>query len=117
MNYAELLCHCGGKPQAVSVPATGAGVDCQFSKSGRVASWSRSCLNPESICDEMRLKDYLSRIGQPLVTSKKRQRGNKVRIEEVAVDDLEDLEEDGDKIKMLEWEKEWWQKVGARLVF
>jgi hypothetical protein len=52
-----------------------------------------------------------------LVTSKKRQRGNKVRIEEVIVEDLEDLEEEGDKIKMLEWEKEWWQKVGARLVF
>jgi hypothetical protein len=30
---------------------------------------------------------------------------------------MEDLKEEGDKIKMLEWEKEWWQKVGACLVF
>ena len=42
-------------------------------------------------------------IGQPLAPSQKRQRGNKVRIQEIVIEeDLEYVEEEEDKIKMLE---------------
>jgi len=49
-----------------AVPATGAGVERQFSKSGRIAIWARALLHPDTVRDIMMYKDYLSRTGKPL---------------------------------------------------
>ena len=53
-----------------AVPATGAGVERQFSKSGRIATcpatWARALLHPDTARDIMMYKDYLSRTGKPL---------------------------------------------------
>ena len=49
-----------------AVPATGAGVERQFSKSGRIATWARALLHPDTVRDIMMYKDYLSRTGKPL---------------------------------------------------
>jgi len=62
-----------------SVPASGAGVEREFSKSGRVASWTRSKLNPETITESMMYKSHLARQGRPI---------------EVLEDDLERSETD-----------------------
>ena len=49
-----------------AVPCTGAGVEREFSKGRRVATWSRSRLHPDTIQRCMMYKDYLSRMGSPL---------------------------------------------------
>jgi hypothetical protein len=60
----------GSARNTFAVPATGAGVERQFSKSGRVATRFRTLLKPDTICEMMRYKRYLSRAGQPLVPAK-----------------------------------------------
>ena len=47
---------------AVSASATG--VEREFIKSGRVASWTRSRLDPETISETMLYKSYLARQGK-----------------------------------------------------
>ena len=49
-----------------AVPATGAGVERMFSRSGRVATWGRARLNGITITETMLYKEFLDRIGQPL---------------------------------------------------
>ena len=49
-----------------AVPASGAGVERQFSKSGRVASWTRLRLDPKTISEAMMYKSYLARQGKPI---------------------------------------------------
>jgi hypothetical protein len=49
-----------------AVPASGAGVEREFSKSGRVANWTRSRLSPTTIAESMMYKSYLVREGQTL---------------------------------------------------
>jgi DNA-binding transcriptional LysR family regulator len=56
----------------------------------------------------MRYKEYLSRTGQPLTP---RKRGEEI------YEEAEEAEDEEDKIRMLEWEQEWWQKVDAKLLF
>jgi len=111
-----------------AVPATGAGVERQFSLSGRVATWDRALLKPETICEMMRYKDYLNRIGKPLTRNKGRKEdGGRIGTE---VDETEDEatvevdEDDHDNLAVAqterrliaEWETEWWQRADARLV-
>jgi len=43
-----------------------AGVECEFSKSGWVASWTRSRLDPETISEAMMYKSYLARQEKPI---------------------------------------------------
>ena len=43
-----------------AVPATGAGVEREFSKSGRVASWTRARLNHTTISETMLYKNMLA---------------------------------------------------------
>ena len=62
-----------------SVPASGAGVEREFSKSGRIASWTQSKLNPKMITESMMYKSHLARQGRPI---------------EVLEDDLERSETD-----------------------
>ena len=49
-----------------AVPASRAGVEREFSQAGRVATWTRARLNPETITQSMMYKSYLSRIGKPM---------------------------------------------------
>jgi len=49
-----------------AVPASSAGVEREFSKSGRVASWTRSRLDPETISEAMMYKSYLARQGKAM---------------------------------------------------
>ena len=93
-----------------AVPATGAGVERQFSKSGRVVTWTRALLKPDTVCEIMRYKDYLSRTGDPLTL---RKRGQETLDHERAAEgeDAVDAEDEEDMIRMLEWEQEWWQKA------
>ena len=38
-----------------AVPATGAGVECQFRKRGRIMTWARALLHPDTVRDAQRL--------------------------------------------------------------
>ena len=49
-----------------AVPASGAGVEREFSKSGRVASWTRSRLDPETLSEIMLYRSYLARQGKAI---------------------------------------------------
>jgi len=72
-----------------AVPASGAGVEREFSKGGRVATWTRARLNPDTIQESMMFKSYLARTGKALEEMDPRQEG---------LDD--DDEEDTDLLKM-----------------
>jgi hAT family C-terminal dimerisation region len=52
-----------------AIPATGARVERQFSKSRRIDTWA---LEPSIVCESMRFNDYLRRRGTPLVAGKRR---------------------------------------------
>lgn len=102
-----------------AVPATGAGVERQFSKSGRIDTWARNRMNPGTVCESMKFNDYLRRSGTPLVPGKRRRLLSEL-VHPAAKDaDENDEDENSDtdenKIEILEWEKEWWQKVDAKL--
>jgi len=49
-----------------AAPASGAGVEREFSKGGRVASWTRSRLDPETVSEIMLYKSYLARQGKAM---------------------------------------------------
>jgi hypothetical protein len=100
-----------------AVPATGAGVERIFSKSGRVANWTRARLNPKTITEIMLYKDHLSRQGWPLNAEDERNKAERKierrqkmeptpmrREEEVDFDSEEDDEDDP---VLINWEKEW----------
>ena len=92
-----------------AVPATGAGVERQFSKSGCIATWARALLHPDTVRDIMMYYDYLSRTGKPLIHG----RGG---LEIYDDGDSKSRDENPEEsAKMIEWEKEWWQKANARL--
>ena len=104
-----------------AVPATGAGVEWQFSKSGRIDTWARNRMNPGTVCMSMNYNDYLRRRETPLVVGKRRRLLSElVYLAASEGDGNDDEDEDSDtdenKIEILEWEKEWWQKVDAKLV-
>jgi len=97
-----------------AVPATGAGVEREFSKSGRVASWTCASLNPSAITETMVYKSYLTRTA-PLASSSKHRRI-------IAVDQGQDDSHDTDteaeseeRATLITWEKMWWQKVEAQI--
>jgi hypothetical protein len=48
----------------IAVPPTGTGVECEFSKSGRIATWIRSRLSAETIAEIMLFKTFLARKGE-----------------------------------------------------
>src|SRR5947207_15761481 len=76
----------------------------------------RILLCPSTVYESMKFNDYLRRRGTPLVAGKRR----RLLLELVSPathegDENDDEDEDSDtnenKIEILEWEKEWWQKV------
>ena len=57
-----------------AVPATGAGVERMFSKSGRVATWTRARLQSMTIVETMLYKEFLGRLGHPLNEAEERRK-------------------------------------------
>ena len=103
-----------------AVPATGAGVERMFSRSGRVASWSRARLQAATIRETMLYKDFLVRSGNPLneeeercKVERRKERKKKLKTSE---DDFSESEnDDGDPV-LIKWEQEWWRKEGATII-
>ena len=50
----------------LAIPATGAGVEREFSKSGKVATYAWSRLNHQTVTEIMMFKNFLVRQGQEL---------------------------------------------------
>ena len=104
-----------------SVPATGAGVERIFSKSGRVATWTRARLQSRTINETMLYKENLNRNGQSLNADEERRKAecrkerkkNPKSIEEDHSESDDDEEEESELIK---WELEWWRKEGAGII-
>jgi hypothetical protein len=108
-----------------AVPATGAGVERMFSKSRRVASWSRARLQAATIKETMLYKDFLVRNGKPL--NEEQEREMKERKEKhkkakrkqtflpVASESGEEEEEEEEEA-LIKWEMEWWRKEGASII-
>ena len=104
-----------------AVPATGAGVERMFSRSGRVATWGRARLNGITITEMMLYKEFLDRIGQPLDEQAERRRAERRKENkknpklgaEEASDSEDDEEEDP---ALIAWEMEWWAKEGAAII-
>ena len=104
-----------------AVPATGAGVERMFSKSGRVASWSRARLQAATIRETMLYKDLLVRSGNPLneeeercKAERRKERKKKIKTAEEQVSESEN-DEDDDPV-LIRWEQEWWRKEGAIII-
>ena len=109
-----------------AVPATGAGVERMFSKSGRVATWTRARLQSMTIVETMLYKELLGRLGHPLNEAEERRKverkkNKKMRAtgrigqsENQVVDSESDDEEE--QQLMIDWALEWWRKPGAPIV-
>jgi len=92
----------------LAVPATGAGVERQFSKSGRVVTPTRSRLSPETITDILLYKNYLSRKKEEIKTWTGA--GMTAGEEEDILSDV--VEQEDDVLK--EWRDGWWIKKKQR---
>ena len=57
-NLAKMVC------DTMAIPATDASVEREFSKSGRIATWGRSRLNPITVTEIMLFKNFVARQGQ-----------------------------------------------------
>ena len=111
----------------LAVPATGAGVERIFSKSGQVASWSRARLQAATIRETMLYKDFLVRNGNPLNDEQEREKEERKEKHKKAMrkqipqpidresEDEEDEEEEEEPI-LIKWEMEWWRKEGASII-
>ena len=103
-----------------AVPATGAGVERTFSKSGRVATWTRARLQCKTINETMLYKDYLSRIGQPLDGEEERRKAERKREKKRNLKPVEeensDSEGDEEAPELIKWELEWWRKENAGII-
>ena len=104
-----------------AVPATGAGVERTFSKSGRVATWACARLQSRTISDTMLYKEYLNRNGHSLNSDEERRRAEHKRerkkIPKHAEEDHSDSEDDEEEEpELIRWELDWWRKEGAAII-
>jgi hypothetical protein len=60
-----------------AVPATGAGVERMFSKSGRVATWTVARLHSMTIVETILYKEFLGRLGHPLNEAEERRKAER----------------------------------------
>jgi hAT family C-terminal dimerisation region len=105
----------------LAVPATGAGVERMFSKSGKVATWGRAQLNSITITDTMLYKEFLSRIGQPLDEQAERRRAERKKAKKknpkpVAQEASDSEDDEEENPALIAWELEWWAKEGAAII-
>ena len=79
-------------------------------------------MNSSIVCESMKFNDYLKRNKTSLISNKRQELLSEL-IHSTTRDEDENDDEDQDensdtdenKIEILEWEKEWWQKVDAKL--
>ena len=90
-----------------------------FSKSGRVASWSRARLQATTIRETMLYKDFLIRNGHPLNEEAERgkveRRKERKKVKNVE-EDVSGSEDEEDDPVLIRWEQEWWRKEGATII-
>ena len=85
----------------LSVPASGSGVEHQFSVTSRIATWQRNRLSPQTISNSMMFKAYLSASKARPITG------------DVIVDDIDDdilASSISDTGVPTEWSDEWYYK-------
>src|SRR5579859_4554158 len=95
-----------------AVPATGAGVEREFSISGRVITKQRNRLSPSTIRDLMQYKRWVARHGSiwvDLVDQKKAAEGTS-EVDDTDGDLLPDYDEEEDNSQIVEWLKAWEKK-------
>lgn len=73
-----------------AVPATGAGVEREFSKSGRVATATRGRLNASTVSDIMIFKNWLARGGHNLIDTKDLSEDFEERCSDTEDDDIDE---------------------------
>ena len=87
----------------MAVPPTGAGVEREFSKSGRVVTWTRSRLNAGTISEIMLFKNFLARKGDAI---------SEWDDAAVEVGIADEIVESTDVPK--KWRKRWWNDSKTR---
>ena len=87
----------------MAVPPTGAGVEREFSKSGRVAIWARSRLNAGTISEIMLFKNFLARKGEEL---------SRWDDDATSVGVADEIVEETDVPK--KWRRRWWNDSKTR---
>jgi hypothetical protein len=102
-----------------AVPATGAGIEGMFSKSGQAATWTRARLQATTIVEIMLYKEFLGRLGHPLNEADERQKAERKKDKKKmkATRDREPQPENqmqiakptmkGKKSMMIDWALEW----------
>ena len=78
-----------------------------------MTSWTQSCLAVTTITETMMYKDYLNHIRKPLDMKVKNHRTkgtDKVGDPEVIEEETEE-----ERIALIKWEKQWWQKIDASI--
>jgi hypothetical protein len=90
----------------LAVPATGAGVERQFSYSGRIMTSLRRRLSPETVYEIMMYKNHLARKRQELMLWK----GADANVTE---EEHQIEEEDSPVLK--EWRDQWWENRKKRV--
>jgi len=90
----------------LAVPAMGAGVERQFSRSGRVVTPLRHCLQPDSVHEIMMYKNHLSRKYQKEL----------VLFEDAGAMVVEEgkLETEVEPPHLREWKDQWWKERKRR---
>ena len=104
-----------------AVPATGAGVERMFSRSGRVATWGRARLNGITITETMLYREFFDRIGQPLDEQAERLRAERRKAKKknpkpVAQEASDSEDDEEENPALIAWELEWWAKEGAAII-
>lgn len=90
----------------LAVPATGAGVERQFSRSGRIMTSLRRRLSPETVYEIMMYKNHLHRKRQELMLWKDADAN-------IAEEEYQIEEEDSPVLK--EWRDKWWENRRKRI--
>ena len=101
-----------------AVPFIGVDVERRFSQSEWIATWVRSLLKPETVCDLMKYKDLLVRRGEVLAprnyrtfSSRAEEEAYEKRLNEENEEEDEDDEDADERRYILHWEEQWWQKL------
>src|SRR5947207_1872998 len=84
-------------PNVMAVPATGAGVEREFSISRRVITKQRNRLKPSTICDLMQYKRWVVKYG---ITFSSVDEETEIEEEETEAEWEEDLEDDASDMDM-----------------
>src|SRR5205085_9294010 len=91
----------------LAVPATGAGVERQFSRSGRIVTPLRHRLNPETVHEIMMYKNHLARRGQEEL-------GLWEDAGAMVVEQQRKPEPEAEPPHLKEWKDQWWNERKRR---